>query len=64
MGSEDVGEFMEGVPGMYFFVGAQDSTAEAYYPHHHPRFSIDEEALPLGMALLAQAVAAYVLPEG
>jgi amidohydrolase len=63
MGAEDVGMFMSDIPGMYFFVGAQDKTAEAYYPHHHPRFSIDEDALPLGVALLSTAVAAYVLPE-
>ena len=55
--------FMDDIPGMYFFVGAKDQTADAYYGHHHPRFSIDEDALPLGVALLSTAVAAYVLPE-
>lgn len=63
MGAEDMGEFMTDVPGMFFFVGAADMTADAYYAHHHPRFSIDEEALPLGLALLSSAVAAYVMPE-
>jgi amidohydrolase len=64
MGAEDVGVFMDDIPGLYFFVGAADPTADAYYGHHHPRFSFDEQALPLGMALLSSAVAAYVLPEG
>lgn len=64
MGAEDMGEFMDDIPGMYFFVGAADPTADAYYAHHHPRFTIDEDALPLGLALLSSAVAAYVLPEG
>ena len=64
MGAEDVGEFMDDIPGMYFFVGAADMTADAYYAHHHPRFTIDEDALPLGLALLSSAVAAYLLPEG
>ncbi|MFN8448488.1 MAG: M20 family metallopeptidase [Anaerolineae bacterium] len=63
MGSEDVGEFMGDIPGMYFFLGAKDQTRDAYYGHHHPRFSIDEDALPLGVALLSTAVASYVLPE-
>ncbi len=63
MGAEDVGLFMTDVPGMYFFVGAQDTTRDAYYAHHHPRFSIDERALPLAAGLLATAVAEYVLPE-
>jgi amidohydrolase len=64
MGAEDVGVFMDDIPGMYFFVGAADSTADAYYAHHHPRFTIDEESLPLALSLLLSAVAAYVLPEG
>jgi amidohydrolase len=63
MGAEDVGQFMMDIPGAYFFVGAQDMTQEAYYGHHHPKFSIDENALPLAAALLSSAVAAYVLPE-
>ncbi len=63
MGAEDVSAFMDDIPGMYFFVGAKDETRDAYYGHHHPRFSIDEDALPLSVALLSSAVAAYVLPE-
>jgi amidohydrolase len=63
MGAEDVGQFMIDIPGAYFFVGAQDMTQDAYYGHHHPKFSIDEDALPLAAALLSTAVAAYVLPE-
>ncbi|MBW4436117.1 MAG: amidohydrolase [Pleurocapsa minor GSE-CHR-MK-17-07R] len=63
MGAEDVGLFMRDIPGTYFFVGARDATADAYYPHHHPRFTIDEASLPLGAALLVTAVAAYVIPD-
>jgi amidohydrolase len=64
MGSEDVSEFMDDIPGLYFFLGAKDETAEAYYGHHHPRFSIDENALPLGVELLSAAAAEYVIPKG
>ncbi|HVU11386.1 MAG TPA: amidohydrolase [Phototrophicaceae bacterium] len=63
MGSEDVSLFMDDIPGTYFFLGAKDETRDAYYGHHHPRFSIDEDALPLGVALLSTAIASYVLPE-
>jgi amidohydrolase len=63
MGSEDVSEFMDDIPGTYFFLGAKDETADAYYGHHHPRFSFDESALPLGVELLSAAAASYVLPE-
>lgn len=64
MGAEDVGFFMSDIPGLYFFLGARDETAGAYYGHHHPRFSFDEDMLPLGVALLASAASSYVLPEG
>ncbi len=63
MGAEDVSLYMDDIPGTYFFVGAKDQTQDAYYGHHHPRFSFDEDALPLGVALLSTAIAAYVLPD-
>lgn len=62
MGAEDMGFFMEDIPGTYFFVGSANSTRELDYGHHHPRFDFDEEVLPLSVTLLARAVAAYVLP--
>lgn len=63
MGSEDVGILMDGVPGMYFFLGARVPDQEVLYGHHHPRFDFVEDALPLGVALLSAAVAEYVIPE-
>lgn len=63
MGSEDVGLFMTDIPGMYFFLGAQVPDQDSYYGHHHPRFDFDENALPLGVALMSAAVAEYVLPK-
>ncbi|NWG17358.1 MAG: amidohydrolase [Chloroflexi bacterium] len=62
MGSEDVGLFMTDIPGLYFFLGAAVPNQETYYGHHHPRFDFCEDSLPLGAALLAAAVAEYVLP--
>ncbi len=61
MGSEDVGLFMNDIPGMFFFLGSADESRGLNYPHHHPRFDFDEEVLPLGVALLSAAVADYVL---
>jgi metal-dependent amidase/aminoacylase/carboxypeptidase family protein len=62
MGAEDVGLLMDDIPGTYFFLGAAVPNREAYYGHHHPKFDFDENALPLGVALLSAAVADYVLP--
>jgi len=63
MGSEDVGLFMADIPGMYFFLGASVPNSDQYYGHHHPRFDFDENALPLGVALMSAAIAEYVLPK-
>jgi amidohydrolase len=62
MGAEDVGFFMDDIPGMYFFVGAEVPGREEYYGHHHPRFDFDENALPYSVALMSAAVAEYILP--
>lgn len=62
MGAEDVGLFMDDIPGLYFFVGAAVPNQTEYYGHHHPRFDFDEDALPLGVALLSSAVADYLIP--
>jgi amidohydrolase len=59
--AEDVGEFMTDIPGMFFFVGSGNDAKGLNYPHHHPRFDFDEDALPLSVALLSAAVAEYVL---
>lgn len=63
MGSEDVGLFMDDIPGAYFFLGAGIASRTEYYGHHHPRFDFDEDALPLGVALMSAAVASYVIPD-
>lgn len=63
MGGEDMSYFMDTIPGMYFFVGSANEERGLNYGHHHPRFDFDEDALPLGAALLATAVAEYLIPE-
>lgn len=62
MGAEDVGFFMDDIPGLYFFLGSANEARGLNYGHHHPRFDFDEAALPLGVALLSAAIAEYVLP--
>ncbi len=53
-GGEDFAYFARKVPAAFLFVGARNEDKGCQYPHHHPRFDIDEDALPLGTALLAQ----------
>jgi len=63
MGAEDVGVFMTDTPGMFFFLGCANPGRGLDYAHHHPRFDFDEEALPMGVALLSAAVGEYVIKE-
>ncbi len=44
-GSEDFALYTEKVPTLYAFVGTRNTDKISYYPHHHSRFEIDEEAL-------------------
>ncbi|MBX3064610.1 MAG: amidohydrolase [Anaerolineae bacterium] len=61
MGAEDMAVFLEKVPGTFFFVGSANAERNLNFPHHHPRFDIDEDSLPIGAGLLAAAVADYVI---
>ncbi len=56
MGAEDMAFMMEEVPGCYFFVGSANAEKGLDYDHHHPKFDIDEAALPKAAALMAAAV--------
>lgn len=60
MGGEDMAFFMDDIPGMFFFVGSANDERGLNYGHHHPRFDFDEDALPVGVALLTAAVGEYV----
>jgi amidohydrolase len=53
--SDDMGIFLNTVPGCYFLVGANNPEKGAQYPHHHARFNIDEDSLPIGVEVLTRA---------
>jgi len=59
MASEDVAYMLEDVRGVYFLLGC--ANPQLVYGHHHPRFDIDERALPLGVALMLAAIGNYAL---
>jgi amidohydrolase len=61
LGAEDFGFFTEKVPGAMFTLGTLIEGDERTL--HHPRFDIDERALPIGTAVLAQAVLKYLRKE-
>lgn len=45
MGAEDFAYYLASKPGAYLHVGARNEEESTQYPHHHPRFDIDERAL-------------------
>jgi len=58
MGGEDFSAYQRVAPGCFFFVGAGSEDA---FPHHHPRFTInDETALPVAIDTMARAALAYL----
>jgi IAA-amino acid hydrolase len=51
MGGEDFAFYTERVPGCFMALGVGNQEKGATYGLHHPRFQVDEEALPIGTAL-------------
>jgi len=47
--------FLKAAPGCYFIVGAHNEEKGASYPHHHPRFNVDEDAMPIAVEVLTRA---------
>lgn len=60
MGSEDFAYVQEKVPGCFIFIGSSNPEKGLDAGHHHPRFDIDEAALPRGVALLAATITDYL----
>lgn len=53
-GGEDFSFFTQKAPGAFAFVGSKNEKKVDYFPHHHPKFDIDEDALEIASALYAQ----------
>jgi len=48
MGYDDMSYFMQTVPGSYYYIGSANKNKGTDYPHHNPRFDIDEDSLLIG----------------
>ncbi|MBL0170795.1 MAG: amidohydrolase [Gemmatimonadaceae bacterium] len=55
MGGEDFSAYLQKAPGVFAFIGAGNAFEEILYPHHHPRFNIDEASLDIGLRYLTAA---------
>lgn len=59
MGGEDFSYYLHHVKGAFFFTGAKNPIWDKAYPHHHPKFDIDEKALPISAKLLGNLALHY-----
>ncbi|EGL82796.1 amidohydrolase [Caldalkalibacillus thermarum TA2.A1] len=59
MGGEDFAYYLQKVPGTFFFVGGGNPELDAVYPHHHPKFDVDERAMLVIGQLFITAVLDY-----
>jgi amidohydrolase len=54
MGGEDFSAYGAVAPAVFFWVGSGNDELGTSFPHHHPRFDIDEAALRDGIAVFAR----------
>lgn len=60
MPAEDMSYFLEERPGAYFMTGSGSEAKGIVWPHHHPKFDVDEDALGIGTAALVQVAIDYL----
>lgn len=58
--SDDMALLLEAAPGCYFLVGAGNPARGITAPHHSSRFDLDEDALPIGVEVMARAALEYL----
>jgi amidohydrolase len=54
MGGDDFSAYQQEASGVYFMVGARSEEAGATFPHHHPRFTIDERAMENAISVFVE----------
>ncbi|MGD8192449.1 M20 metallopeptidase family protein [Brevibacillus ginsengisoli] len=60
MGGEDFSYYLEKVPGAFVFIGAGNPDKGVEYPHHHPRFDIDEKSMLVSAEVLGRSALAFL----
>ena len=60
MACEDFAAFADRVPSIFAFIGTARNEANSIYPHHNPKFTIDEATLPTGVSYLVTGALDYL----
>lgn len=58
---EDFAHYLTKLPGAFVFIGA-GTPGQTGYPLHHPRFDFDEQALAVGVEVMASAALHLLAP--
>ncbi|WPE23283.1 M20 family metallopeptidase [Shinella zoogloeoides] len=58
--ADDFAFYSEKCPSVYFRLGIRNEAMEAIYPLHHPKFRVDETALPKGAMTLSAAALRFL----
>lgn len=53
MGAEDFAYYLQKVPGSFLRLGIRNPAKDAIHPWHHPKFTVDEDAIKIGASILA-----------
>ena len=62
MGAEDFSYVLEQVPGAMFFLGVRDKGWDTPRATHSSSFDMNEEALPIGAAVMAESALRFLTP--
>ncbi len=62
LGAEDFAFYAQKTPGLFVLLGIRNEKKGIVYPHHHPKFNVDESILWKGSAIYA--LLAYEYLEG
>ncbi|HGH7179946.1 amidohydrolase [Bacillus cereus] len=54
MGGEDFSAYLRKAPGCFIKLGTGNEKMDTCYPHHHPKFDVDESALIYGVELFLE----------
>lgn len=60
LGGEDFAYFCKVSPALYYLIGSAFANQERVFPHHHPRFDIDEESLHMGLYSISSILFHYL----
>ncbi len=60
MGGEDMSLALAAVPGVFAFVGGDDGSARTSYPHHHPKFDVNEGCLAVAAGFMETFVRRFL----